>query len=376
MKRINIFLLGLCCLIGLKASWAQELKCDVRVNANQVAGTDKTVYDNLQTALYEFLNNTKFTDINFKQNEKIECSILLNIKERTGTENFAADINIALRRPVYKSSYNTPLFNYIDTKFNFEYMDGQPLDFNTNSFISELTGTIGYYVYLMLGLDFDSFSLNGGTAFFETAQNIAMMAPQNSANQAGWSTTGRQNRYALIKDIFICPNTNPDGTYYAGNHTVEGSRRGNANNVDLNRNYRDFDKGPHPDGEWCYQDETRWLMDLAQDYKFTMAANFHTGSEVVNYPWDTHPSLHADDAWWKLVCHEYADQCHELNPDYMNMPHQYAENGIINGYLWYTISGSFTPPPCMATRPQDGSSCSVSSTTCCWRTLMSLRCRT
>ncbi|MBQ3737885.1 MAG: DUF2817 domain-containing protein [Bacteroidales bacterium] len=141
-------------------------------------------------------------------------------------------------------------------------------------------------------------------------------------------------------DIFICPNTNPDGTYYAGNHTVEGSRRGNANNVDLNRNYRDFDKGPHPDGEWCYQDETRWLMDLAQDYKFTMAANFHTGSEVVNYPWDTHPSLHADDAWWKLVCHEYADQCHELNPDYMNMPHQYAENGIINGYLWYTISGS------------------------------------
>ncbi len=201
MKRINIFLLGLCCLIGLKASWAQELKCDVRVNANQVAGTDKTVYDNLQTALYEFLNNTKFTDINFKQNEKIECSILLNIKERSGTENFAADINIALRRPVYKSSYNTPLFNYIDTKFNFEYMDGQPLDFNTNSFISELTGTIGYYVYLMLGLDFDSFSLNGGTAFFETAQNIAMMAPQNSANQAGWSTTGRQNRYALINDI-------------------------------------------------------------------------------------------------------------------------------------------------------------------------------
>ena len=141
-------------------------------------------------------------------------------------------------------------------------------------------------------------------------------------------------------DIFICPNTNPDGTYYGGNHSVDGARRENANEIDLNRHYPDFDKGPHPDNNWCYQDETQWLMNLAQDYKFTMAANFHTGSEVLNYPWDTHPSLHPDDEWWKLVCHEYADQCHEWDTNYMNMPHQCAENGIINGYQWYTISGS------------------------------------
>ena len=141
-------------------------------------------------------------------------------------------------------------------------------------------------------------------------------------------------------DIFICPNTNPDGTYYSGNQTVYGARRENANEIDLNRHYPDFDKGPHPDNNWCYQDETRWLMNLAQDYKFTMAANFHTGSEVLNYPWDTHPSLHADDEWWKLVCHEYADQCHEWDTNYMNMSHQCADHGIINGYQWYTISGS------------------------------------
>ena len=141
-------------------------------------------------------------------------------------------------------------------------------------------------------------------------------------------------------DIFICPNTNPDGTYYGGNHTVQGARRENANEIDLNRHYPDFDKGPHPDNNWCYQDETRWLMNLAQDYKFTMAANFHTGSEVLNYPWDTHPSLHPDDEWWKLVCHEYADQCHEWDTNYMNMAHQCADHGIINGYQWYTISGS------------------------------------
>ena len=141
-------------------------------------------------------------------------------------------------------------------------------------------------------------------------------------------------------DIFICPNTNPDGTYYGGNHTVEGARRKNANDIDLNRHYPDFDKGLHPDGHWCYQDETQWLMDLAQEYLFTMAANYHGGSEVMNYPWDTHPSLHADDEWWKMVCHEYADQCHEWDSNYMNMPHQNADNGIINGYQWYTISGS------------------------------------
>ena len=141
-------------------------------------------------------------------------------------------------------------------------------------------------------------------------------------------------------DIFICPNTNPDGTYYTSNQSVYGARRENANEIDLNRHYPDFDKGPHPDNNWCYQDETRWLMNLAQDYKFTMAANFHTGSEVLNYPWDTHPSLHADDEWWKLVCHEYADQCHEWDTNYMNMSHQCADHGIINGYQWYTISGS------------------------------------
>ena len=141
-------------------------------------------------------------------------------------------------------------------------------------------------------------------------------------------------------DIFICPNTNPDGTYYTSNQSVSGARRNNANDLDLNRHYPDFDKGSHPDNEWCYQDETLWLMNLARDYKFTMAANFHTGSEVLNYPWDTHPSLHADDEWWKLVCHEYADQCHEWDTSYMNMPHQHADNGIINGYQWYTISGS------------------------------------
>ena len=192
-------LLILVLLLGLSTlAKAQELQCDVRVNSTQVSGTDKTVYQSLQTALYEFINNTKFTEINFRQNEKIEGSILIDVKSREG-DYFTAEINIALRRPVYKTNYNSPLFNYVDRKFTFEYMDGQTLDFNPNNYISQLTSTIGYYVYLMLGLDFDSFSPLGGTPFFEICEQITRNVPQG--NDDGWSSTGRQNRYALITEI-------------------------------------------------------------------------------------------------------------------------------------------------------------------------------
>ena len=197
MKKVLAILL---LVLGLgTVAKAQELQCDVRVNASQISGSDKTIYQNMQTALYEFINNTKFTDINFKQNEKIECSILIDIKSREG-EYFTADINIGLRRPVYKSNYNTAMFNYIDRKFSFEYMDGMTLDFNPNTYITDLTHTIGFYVYLMLGLDFDSFSPQGGTPFFAIAEQIANSAPQNDM-QPGWSNSGRNNRYAIISEI-------------------------------------------------------------------------------------------------------------------------------------------------------------------------------
>ncbi len=195
-KALSIVIMLLCMAFAAKA---QELQCDVRVNASQVSGSDRTIYQNMQTALYEFVNNTKFTDINFRQNEKIECSILIDVKSREG-EIFTADISIALRRPVYKSNYNSPMFNYIDRKFNFEYMDGMTLDFNPNTYITDLTHTVGFYVYLMLGIDFDSFSPQGGTMFFDIAEQIVNSAPQTDG-QPGWSNSGRNNRYAIINDI-------------------------------------------------------------------------------------------------------------------------------------------------------------------------------
>lgn len=193
-------LLILVAAFGLMANtFAQELKCEVRINSNQLEGSDRTVFQSLQTALYEFLNNTKFTEINFRQNEKIDCSVLINITGRDGN-NFSGEINVAVTRPVYKSSYNSPLFNYIDRKFNFEYMEGVTLDFNPNTFTSNLTHTLGFYVYFILGLDFDSFSPFGGDPFFATAEKIVSTAPQDAGSDNGWSTTGRQNRHVIIDD--------------------------------------------------------------------------------------------------------------------------------------------------------------------------------
>jgi hypothetical protein len=182
---------------GLKA---QEMQCNMRVTSNKVEGSDKTIYRNLQTAVNEFVNNTKFTEINFKTAERIECSMLIDIKSREG-DYFTADINIALRRPVFQSNYNTPMFNYIDHKFYFEYTDGESLDFNPNTFSSNITSTLGFYVYLMLGLEFDSFSPNGGDPFFELAETVADAAPQEAGNDNGWSSSGRQNRHAIISEI-------------------------------------------------------------------------------------------------------------------------------------------------------------------------------
>lgn len=136
-------------------------------------------------------------------------------------------------------------------------------------------------------------------------------------------------------EIWINPLANPDGTFAGGNNTVNGATRYNANGVDLNRNFPDPEDGPHPDGnEW--QEETLAFMQLAEDYTFTMSANTHGGEEVLNYPWDTWPQLAADNQWWVDVCREYADTVHLYAPaDYLNG----FDNGITNGYQWYSISG-------------------------------------
>lgn len=136
-------------------------------------------------------------------------------------------------------------------------------------------------------------------------------------------------------DIFIFPDANPDGTYYGGNNTVTGSRRANANGVDMNRNYPDPHSSAHPDGN-AYQTETQWFMQLAEDYPFVMAANFHGGAEVMNYPWDNTKTRHADDAWWQYVSNQYVAATRAVYSSYMTDTYS---SGITNGADWYMIGG-------------------------------------
>jgi hypothetical protein len=136
-------------------------------------------------------------------------------------------------------------------------------------------------------------------------------------------------------DLFICPNANPDGTYRKGNHTINGATRSNALGIDLNRNYPDCVEGNHPDDK-NYALETELFMKFADEYQFTISANYHGGAEVVNYPWDNSTTRHVDDDWWQMISRQYADLAQAENPDYMID----RENGVTNGADWYMINGS------------------------------------
>ncbi|MGA3013748.1 MAG: M14 family zinc carboxypeptidase [Bacteroidales bacterium] len=152
---------------------------------------------------------------------------------------------------------------------------------------------------------------------------------------SGYGSVQRITNLLDNYQIYINPLANPDGTYAGGNNTVYGATRYNANGVDLNRNYPDPEAGPHPDGN-PWQKETMAFMHYDSIHHFVMSTNYHAGDEVVNYPWDTWAKLHADDAWFQFVSHEYADTAHMFSySSYMDE----FDNGITDGYAWYQVQG-------------------------------------
>lgn len=151
----------------------------------------------------------------------------------------------------------------------------------------------------------------------------------------GYGNNARLTNMVDNIDIYINPLANPDGSYHGGNNSIYGAQRYNANGVDINRNFPDPEDGPHPDG-YPWQTETIHFMNFAEAHNINMSANLHGGIEVLNYPWDTWYRLAADNSWWVYVCREYADTVHEHAPsNYLTA----FQNGITNGYQWYTISG-------------------------------------
>ena len=143
-----------------------ELNDRITINSDKIQGTDKSVFTTLQTALTEFVNNRRWTDATFAVNERIDCSMTIILSEQSDN-SYKGEIQVQATRPVYNSSYLTTLFNYRDTELDFEYAQFEQLEYNENSLSSNLTATVMFYIYVILGLDFDSFSPLGGKAYFE-----------------------------------------------------------------------------------------------------------------------------------------------------------------------------------------------------------------
>jgi len=192
---------------------AQEMNCVVSVSAPKIEGTDKRVFESLQNAIYEFVNNRKWTNYNFKIEERIECTILITINERLSQDQFTANFNLVLRRPILNTAYNSVLFNYVDKGVQFTYAEFQPLDYSDGSFTSNLTSILAYYTYIYLGLYFDSFSEDGGQQFLEKAQNV-VSAAQN-ASEPGWKAyESTRNRYWIIENLLNPSNSAIRDFYY------------------------------------------------------------------------------------------------------------------------------------------------------------------
>ncbi len=200
MNKPLSILLVLFLLLGSNLS-GQELKCNIQVNSSKIQGTNRTAFQTLQTALYEFMNNSTWTDHVYTQEERIDCNIQINITDQIGSDQYKGTIQVQSRRPVYGSSYNTVMLNFLDNDLDFKYIEFDKLEFNINSFQSNLTSVLAYYAYIIIGLDYDSFSFKGGSDYFLKAEKIVTNA--QNAQEKGWKPYegSRKNRYWLIENL-------------------------------------------------------------------------------------------------------------------------------------------------------------------------------
>ena len=178
---------------------AQELNCTVNVIAQQTGNENNVIYKTLGTQLTEFVNNTKWTKKSFGQQERINCSMIINVTEQSNNL-FSATLQVSSSRPVFNSSYSTPVYNYNDKSFNFEYVAFQNLVYNESQFESNLISVLSFHVYMILGMDGDTFELNGGDEYFSQAQTIANYSQQLTGQ--GWKLEdGLQSKFSLITNL-------------------------------------------------------------------------------------------------------------------------------------------------------------------------------
>lgn len=197
MPRI-ILILALICYSVLARG--QELRCNVSVSSSRVEGTYKQVFESMRTAIYEFMNNRKWSDNVFTSDEKIECTIFIQITEQVSSDEFKGTMQVQLNRPIFNSSYNSPLLNIKDNDLQFRYVEFQPMDFDESSNTNPLTNILAYYANILLGFDYDSFSPLGGSAYFQKARDIVNRS--QNASEKGWRAfEGNFNRFWLVENL-------------------------------------------------------------------------------------------------------------------------------------------------------------------------------
>lgn len=188
-------------LLLTKGNFAQELFCNVQIQHQQVQGVDPSVFEAMEKFMFDFLNTRKWTNFNFQIEEKLECTMILTIRSaQQGGDEFSGDLNVVLQRPIYGTDYNSVVINLVDNDVQFTYTPFQSTDFDMNNFNDNLTQILAFYAYLMLGLDFDTYSLYGGSQMYQNASTIATVA-QNTRFK-GWQIfEGPRNRAQLIENL-------------------------------------------------------------------------------------------------------------------------------------------------------------------------------
>lgn len=195
MLRLTLFIIS--AIISLADIEAQELNAKLTINSSKVPAANQNLFSAMESSLNQLLNDQAWTNTSFNRNERIDCSVNISISEMTSDNSFVAEMQVTSRRPVYNSTYITTLINYRDTKFEFNYTPGESLDLSNITLSNNLVAVISFYTYVVIGLDFDSFSLNGGAPYFARAMEIANIA--QSLNTKGWEPfSGKNdNRYDL-----------------------------------------------------------------------------------------------------------------------------------------------------------------------------------
>lgn len=198
---IALFLVS---LVGIASLRAQEINCTVTVNSDQIEGSNKQVYETLKSAIEEYMNQNRWTNMTFAEQEKIDCSMMLVVKA-VADNMYSCEMTLQSRRPVYGTTYTTPLLNFVDRNFNFTYQEFDRIEYQQNQFTTNLTAMLAYYCYLIIGHDMDSYQRLGGTPFFEQCEDIVnacQSASMDNSEQKGWlAFDSNRNRYALINNL-------------------------------------------------------------------------------------------------------------------------------------------------------------------------------